>query len=85
MWERNSSSPDPVWEAAWDWVQRQHDTGFEDLKFNEALNRWLQASDSHRLAYEQAAQIWLLAGLVPPKDDLLPTMVCPDPDDRKPI
>lgn len=66
MREIISSRPDPVWEAALDWVQRQHDTGFEDPDFNAALNHWLQADPAHRRAYGQAARIWAVAGLVPP-------------------
>ncbi|PTR15842.1 uncharacterized protein DUF4880 [Nitrosospira sp. Nsp2] len=36
-----------------------------DLK---ELSKWLKAHPSHREAYEEAARVWLLTGLVPPSN-----------------
>lgn len=73
MWERTSSSPNSVWDAAWQWVLRQHDEGFEDPQFNAALHDWLRADPAHGRAYDQASRIWAIAGLVPPVNDMSAT------------
>lgn len=70
MTEELSSSQDPLWDEAWAWVQRQHETGFDDAVFNAQLNQWLQADPAHRKAYDQAARIWAVSGLVPPVHDI---------------
>jgi transmembrane sensor len=57
---------DPIWNAAWDWVQREYDhERFDDVARAE-MTSWLLAHTSHRRAYDKAARLWLLAGLVPP-------------------
>ncbi len=66
MTAKTSSGPDPLWQEAWTWVQRQHEIGFDDAAFNARLNQWLQADPAHRTAYDKAARIWAVAGLVPP-------------------
>ncbi|WP_235510078.1 hypothetical protein [Variovorax sp. Root473] len=33
------------------------------------MTAWLLAEPSHRRAYDKAAQLWLLAGFVPPVND----------------
>ncbi|ATE59254.1 FecR/PupR family sigma factor regulator [Thauera sinica] len=66
----NSQSDDPCWEAAWRWVQRQHEAGVSDEAFNAELIQWLQADPANRRAYEEASRIWTLSGLVPPANDL---------------
>ena len=59
---------DPVWQAAWMWVQRQHDhERFGDAAMAE-LVAWLKRDPAHRAAYNKAAKLWLLSGLVPPAD-----------------
>ncbi|WP_144635182.1 FecR/PupR family sigma factor regulator [Bordetella genomosp. 13] len=77
-----SSSPDhEVWEAALAWVQRQHDdTSFDD-QARQALIDWLRQDPEHRRAYDKAARLWLLAGLVPPANDLDPPPDCKGPTD----
>lgn len=60
---------DPLWNTAWDWVQREHDTeGFDEAARAE-MTIWLLADPSHRRAYDRAARLWLLAGFVPPAND----------------
>lgn len=60
---------DPIWNTAWDWVQREHDReNFDDVARVE-MTTWLLAEPAHRRAYDKAAQLWLLAGFVPPAND----------------
>ena len=59
---------DPLWDTAWDWVQREHDLNFDDAARTE-MTAWLLAEPAHRRAYDKAAQLWLLAGFVPPAND----------------
>lgn len=68
----NDANPkaDPVWEAAWAWVMRQHERESFDASAQAELARWLQAHPSHRQAYDQASRLWLLTGLVPPANDI---------------
>ncbi|MES2249461.1 MAG: hypothetical protein V4645_19465 [Pseudomonadota bacterium] len=33
------------------------------------MTTWLLAEPAHRRAYDKAAQLWLLAGFVPPAND----------------
>ncbi|WP_219907503.1 DUF4880 domain-containing protein [Nitrosospira sp. Nsp2] len=57
---------DQVWRKAVEWVMRTHGTmNPADLK---ELSKWLKAHPSHREAYEEAARVWLLTGLVPPSN-----------------
>lgn len=61
---------DPVWRAAWAWVRREHDReGFDEAARVELVT-WLLADPRHRKAYDKAAHLWLLAGLVPPVVDV---------------
>lgn len=61
---------DPIWHVAWSWVQRQHDReNFDDSALAE-LVAWLKADPLHRQAYNKASRLWLLSGLVPPKNDV---------------
>jgi ferric-dicitrate binding protein FerR (iron transport regulator) len=57
---------DPVWQAAWSWVQREHEKAM-DAFARVQLDDWLQADAAHRRAYEEACSLWLLAGLVSAK------------------
>ncbi len=56
---------DVVWNTAWEWVVREHEQPLDDAA-REQLVAWLDANPAHRKAYEEAAQRWLLAGLIPP-------------------
>ncbi|MGK6309823.1 DUF4880 domain-containing protein [Variovorax sp. DT-64] len=57
---------DPVWHTAWTWVQREHERERFDDAARAEMMAWLRADPSHRTAYDKAARLWLLAGLVPP-------------------
>jgi len=61
---------DPHWAVAWDWVQREHDGEHFDAAAREEMTSWLVADPAHREAYEKAARLWLLAGLVAPSSDV---------------
>jgi ferric-dicitrate binding protein FerR (iron transport regulator) len=61
---------DPIWNTAWDWVQREHDRESFDEAARAAMTAWLLAEPAHRLAYDKAARLWLLAGFVPPVNDV---------------
>jgi ferric-dicitrate binding protein FerR (iron transport regulator) len=55
----------PLWSAAWAWVMREHEIPL-DASARSDLNTWLRANAAHRYAYEEASQLWLMAGLIPP-------------------
>ncbi|MFT5756397.1 MAG: ferric-dicitrate binding protein FerR (iron transport regulator) [Alteromonadaceae bacterium] len=60
---------DDIWATAWQWAQFPvHDTpdNHQDIK---RLNAWLNANPLHRQAYDKAANLWFLTGLVPPAVD----------------
>ncbi|MGO3130282.1 MAG: FecR/PupR family sigma factor regulator [Alcaligenes sp.] len=61
---------DATWSTAWAWVQRQHDVGFDNQEFNAELRIWLHADPANRAAYDKAAKIWAVAGLVAPRNNL---------------
>lgn len=63
----NSEREDLVWDTAWEWVVREHEQPL-DAAVRQQLVAWLMADPSHRKAYDEAAHIWLLAGLIPPPD-----------------
>ncbi|SEJ55868.1 MULTISPECIES: DUF4880 domain-containing protein [unclassified Variovorax] len=61
---------DLIWRTAWAWVRREHDReGFGEAARVEMVT-WLLADPAHRKAYDKAARLWLLAGLVPPAVDV---------------
>ncbi|TJZ72941.1 FecR/PupR family sigma factor regulator [Chitiniphilus eburneus] len=60
---------DPIWEEAWNWVIRQHEGDF-DTAAQAEFAAWMQAGADRPVAYEDAARIWLLTGLVPPANDV---------------
>lgn len=64
----DSRRNDPVWQTAVDWVLRAHERPL-DADAMAALTAWLDQDPAHRAAYEEAARVWLLAGLVPPSGD----------------
>lgn len=61
---------DPVWQAAWTWVRRQHERGGLDDAARDEFARWLAADPVHRKTHGEAARLWLLVGLVPPANDV---------------
>jgi ferric-dicitrate binding protein FerR (iron transport regulator) len=61
---------DPLWDAAWAWVMRQHERATFDASAQAELTQWLSASPDHRKVYEQASRLWLLSGFVPPVNDI---------------
>jgi transmembrane sensor len=56
---------DPVWAAAWTWVQREFDRESFDDAARLALSRWRAEDPAHERAYLQASRLWALAGQVP--------------------
>jgi len=60
---------DPTWQTAWAWVSREHEQTLAPQARAEMI-AWLQADPLHRKAYDDAARLWLLVGLVPPVNDL---------------
>lgn len=64
---------DPIWQAAWAWVRRQHEPGGFAAEARLEFVQWLAADANHRQTYEEAARLWLLVGLVPPSSDLSDT------------
>jgi len=69
---------DATWQAAWAWVQRQHETPDLPATDQAALVAWLNAAPAHWAAYERASKVWLMTGLVPPVNDI----DLPDSEDR---
>lgn len=61
---------DLIWRTAWDWVRREHDRENFGEGSRVELVAWLLADPAHRKAYDKAARLWLLAGLVPPTIDV---------------
>jgi transmembrane sensor len=70
MTNNNELPPDPVWEIAWAWVQRQHEAMQTDGDVTAELARWLAEDPTHRKAYDKASRLWLLSGLLPPSTDI---------------
>lgn len=63
----SSNNDNPVWQAAWSWVLREHDRPLNSEEQRE-LVRWLKADPSHYKNYEEASRVWLMSALVPPGD-----------------
>lgn len=61
---------DLIWRTAWAWVRREHDRHTFDEAARADMVAWLRADPAHRTAYDKAARLWLLAGLVPPAIDV---------------
>jgi ferric-dicitrate binding protein FerR (iron transport regulator) len=64
----HSERDDLVWDKAWEWVVREHEQPL-DAVVRQQLAAWLMENPSHRKAYDEAARIWLVSGLIPPPDD----------------
>lgn len=60
---------DPIWDAAWRWVRREYNQEDFGLAEQAELRAWLGSGPTHRTAYDNAAKLWLLVGLVPPAVD----------------
>lgn len=60
---------DPVWQQAVEWTMREHD-GTLDEAGRADLLQWLAISPQHGRAYQEAARLWLITGLVPPSEDV---------------
>ncbi|CAH0355901.1 DUF4880 domain-containing protein [Aquabacterium sp. CECT 9606] len=56
---------DPIWQTAWQWVTQAHEQPLSAEQLAE-LKAWLGSHPAHRQTYDEAARLWLLAGLVPP-------------------
>ncbi|UXH76226.1 FecR/PupR family sigma factor regulator [Roseateles amylovorans] len=56
---------DPVWAAAWTWVQREFDRTAFDANDRMALAHWRAEHPAHERAYRQAHHLWSLAGNIP--------------------
>jgi ferric-dicitrate binding protein FerR (iron transport regulator) len=61
---------DPIWRTAWAWVRRERDREDFDDAARADMVAWLLADPAHRKAYEKAARLLLLAGLVPARLDV---------------
>jgi ferric-dicitrate binding protein FerR (iron transport regulator) len=61
----DSKYDDLIWQTAVDWVIREHEAPF-DTATRQALVTWLKGDPARRRAYEEASDLWLLTGLVPP-------------------
>jgi transmembrane sensor len=61
---------DLIWRTAWDWVRREHDRENFGEGSRVEMVEWLLTDPAHRKAYDKAAHLWLLAGLVPPTIDV---------------
>lgn len=59
---------DAAWKQAVDWLMREHDECLDDAA-RDALYRWLAEEPTHRQAYKQARDVWLITGLVPTRDE----------------
>lgn len=69
--DNKNSDRDWIWNAAWSWVTRQHEKNSFDSRTQAEFAQWLAADPAHRQAYEQASDLWLIAGLVPPANDIV--------------
>ncbi|WP_129780146.1 FecR/PupR family sigma factor regulator [Peristeroidobacter soli] len=58
--ERNEA----LWNAAWEWVIREHEQVLDDAGRAELI-AWLKADPAHRAHYEEAHRVWLGAALIP--------------------
>ncbi|MBE0457047.1 DUF4880 domain-containing protein [Pseudoalteromonas prydzensis] len=59
-------TPDEIWRQAWQWAQYPVHEVAEDHPDLQRLQEWLKKDYKHKVAYEQACELWLVSGLVPP-------------------
>lgn len=86
--KQSGEQADLVWNIAWSWARRQPLQGDAELAALNELACWLAADPAHRKAYQKACKLWLLAGLVPPVNDVpipgAPDASDPDPEQGRP-
>jgi ferric-dicitrate binding protein FerR (iron transport regulator) len=70
MAQEQQDQDDPIWRTAWAWVRRERDREDFDDAARADMVAWLLADPAHRKAYEKAARLLLLAGLVPARLDV---------------
>jgi transmembrane sensor len=70
MCDEVSPKQTPVWDLAWSWVIRQHERDSFDAAAAAELACWLATDPIHRQVFDKASRLWLMAGLVPPVNDL---------------
>lgn len=66
---RQEPDHEAIHEVAMTWVRRIHDGALTSTEGTE-LAAWCSAAPAHAKAYAEAQQLWLLAGLVPPRGNL---------------
>lgn len=67
----NDVSQDPIWDIAWAWVQLQYSREATfDAEAQQKLVEWLAIDVAHRKSYDKACRLWLIAGLVPPANEI---------------
>ncbi len=82
MGEEVNPKQDPVWDTAWSWVMHPHEHQGFDAAAEAELACWLAADPAHRQVYDKASRLWLIAGLVPPDNDIgIPD--CTEPDGER--
>lgn len=64
----DSQDGDKAWETAVEWIIRKHALPLDAAAEKELL-AWLEEDPANREAYEEAAHLWLLTGLVPRMDE----------------
>jgi len=64
-----SDRANPAWDAAWDWVIREHEQSLDPAAHAELI-AWLKADPTHLEMYDRAHRVWLAAGLVPSSEPL---------------
>lgn len=69
----SDSLDDPLWRAAWEWLQREQDGPLSEAELAE-LAAWLQRDPTHRARFDEARRLWTEASLVPTR------YVDPDPE-----
>ncbi len=70
MGDGKNTGHDPVWEAAWNWIQREHERDTFDEAARRELIHWLEAHPEHHAAYKKAARLWFAAGMIPPENGM---------------
>ena len=75
---QSGQQADTVWNIAWSWASRQPLQGVAEQAALKELACWLVADPLNRKAYQKACRLWLLAGLVPPVNNV-PIPDAPDP------
>lgn len=64
----DSQGDDKAWQTAVEWIMRKHASPLDATAESELL-AWLEEDPTNRAAYEEAAHLWLLTGMVPRIDE----------------